>query len=326
MDKKEVFQHISRLAQEGLVTKEELIEVYLEATEKGAQKSLTRQSRLSTILYFIGGTIVFLGIIILIGQNWHTLNDLTKILVTLGSALAAFYVGVLFSRYEKLDTVAQSFYFISGLVAPIGLNVTFDIAGWTVTGAGTQSFIAAILFTMYLTSYIFLRKIVFMIFSISFGTWLFFSFSTYLIDGNPALDTWRVAGYRCLIAALTYIFLGYYWRERESKVLSDWLYGFGVMGFLGAALALGGWSPQQNIFWELIFPGLVFGIIFLSVYLKNKSFLVFGALYLMAYIIKITSEYFSQSLGWPLALVLAGFMLMGIGYFAFYLNQKYIKS
>ena len=98
------------------------------------------------------------------------------------------------------------------------------------------------------------------------------------------------------------------------------------MGFLGAALALGGWSPQQNIFWELIFPGLVFGIIFLSVYLKNKSFLVFGALYLMAYIIKITSEYFSQSLGWPLALVLAGFMLMGIGYFAFYLNQKYIKS
>ena len=134
--------------------------------------------------------------------------------MTLGSALAAFYVGVLFSRYEKLDTVAQSFYFISGLVAPIGLNVTFDIAGWTVTGAGTQSFIAAILFTMYLTSYIFLRKIVFMIFSISFGTWLFFSFSTYLIDGNPALDTWRVAGYRCLIAALTYIFLGYYWRER----------------------------------------------------------------------------------------------------------------
>ena len=66
------------------------------------------------------------------------------------------------------------------------------------------------------------------------------------------------------------------------------------------------------------------GIIFLSIYVKNKAFLVFGSMFLMGYILKITSEYFAQSLGWPLALVIAGLALIATGYFSFYLNKKYL--
>ena len=40
---------------------------------------------------------------------------------------------------------------------------------------------------------------------------------------------------------------------------------------------------------------------------------------------KITFEYFTEGLGWPLSLVLVGFALMGIGYMAFYLNKKYMR-
>src|SRR5262249_40735983 len=103
------------------------------------------------------------------------------------------------------------------------------------------------------------------------------------------------------------------------------LYGLGVLAFLGGALALGNWEPHQNVFWELIFPGLVFGVIFLSVHLKSKAFLTFGSMYLMGYILKITAEYFKNGLGWPLALILAGFLLMAVGYYSFYLNRKYIS-
>ena len=78
--------------------------------------------------------------------------------------------------------------------------------------------------------------------------------------------------------------------------------------------------------WEILFPGIVFGVVFLSVYLKSKSFLVFGSIYLMAYILKLTKEYFADSMGWPLALVISGLLLIGIGYAAFALNKKYIDS
>jgi len=118
--------------------------------------------------------------------------------------------------------------------------------------------------------------------------------------------------------------LGYFFFQGDMSGLSGPLYGFGVLLFLGMALSLGGWSPHQRVFWELIFPGLAFGVIFLSICVKSKAFLVFGSMYLMAYILKISAEYFSHSMGWPLALVLAGLALIATGCLTFYLNRKYL--
>jgi hypothetical protein len=111
-----------------------------------------------------------------------------------------------------------------------------------------------------------------------------------------------------------------------KKVLSGALYGFGIIAFLGAALGLGGWAPDANAFWEVGFAGLVFGTIFMSVYLKSKVLLTFGSIFLMGYIIKITGEYFSNSLGWPTALILAGLALIGVGYYTVRLNKKYLVN
>jgi len=44
----------------------------------------------------------------------------------------------------------------------------------------------------------------------------------------------------------------------------------------------------------------------------------------MIYIMKITSEYFSHAMGWPLALVLAGLILIGIGHYTYNLGKKYV--
>lgn len=42
----------------------------------------------------------------------------------------------------------------------------------------------------------------------------------------------------------------------------------------------------------------------------------------MGYILKITSEYFADSLGWPLALMIAGFGMIGVGYLTVYIKRK----
>ena len=47
---------------------------------------------------------------------------------------------------------------------------------------------------------------------------------------------------------------------------------------------------------------------------------------LMAYILKITSEYFSSGLGWPLALILAGLAMIGVGYMSISIKKKYLSS
>jgi uncharacterized integral membrane protein len=59
--------------------------------------------------------------------------------------------------------------------------------------------------------------------------------------------------------------------------------------------------------------------------MKSKSFLTFGAIFLVTYVFKITAEYFTDGLGWPLVLVIVGLAIIGIGYLAFSLKKKYMS-
>lgn len=322
--KKEVLQYVKNLAAQEEVTKEELISAYEEGRGIEKKQISAKKISISEILYYIGGGIVFLGISILIAQNWSTLSFITKALTTLGTGIAAYFVGLLLSRDKKIEKVGLAFYLISALVMPLGLHVIFDNADFDISSYGSQSLISGIVFGVYLLSYIVFRKNIFTLFSIIFGTWFFFSLTSFLIADNPYFYDWKLYEYRVLVTGIVYILLGYSFSKTKHSLFSGFLYSFGILGFLGAALALGGWKPEQNIFWELVFPVLVFGALFMSVHIKSKAFLIWGTLFLMAYILKITSEYFSSGLGWPFTLVLAGLAMIGVGYMSFSIRRKYI--
>ncbi|MEI7998378.1 MAG: DUF2157 domain-containing protein [Candidatus Omnitrophota bacterium] len=329
MEKYEILEGIKSLVKDGVLTKKELMDTYSQAAEDKTSSLANSQSRLSAILYFVGGIIVFLGITILVGQNWTYLNNTTKIVVTLGSAIAAYIMGLLFSRYQSLNVVSQAFYFISGLIAPLGITIAFDIAGLGVHKLIIQSFMASIVFAVFITSYLLFRKEVFLIFSIIFGSWLYFAFTGHLIELSSTVHQWRTPVYQVLFANVSYLILGYYYSKEEKATLitlSHWLYGVGIFGFLTAAIILGGWKPEQSVFWELSYPLWIFATLFLSTLLKRKTLLLAGVLYLIGYIFKITSEYFAQDLGWPVSLVLVGLAIIGISYLALYLNRKYISK
>lgn len=325
MDKQSLIENLQSSIKAGTFTKEELLAVYEKAIQTDTGETMLRQSKISNVLYFIGGTIVFLGICIFVGSNWSSLSDLTKILATLGSSVAVYAMAALLSRYENFDKVAEALYFISGLVAPWGIMTTMHVAKVDTGAVSTHTIIAGILFTVYLLSYFMDRRNVFFIFSTIFGTWLFFCLTTLMVNGRPFED-WDFIKYRWLAAGLTHMILGYALVNTDRKVMTPWLYGVGVVEFLTAAICLGGPAPSHNPIWEILFPGFVFGILFLSVYLRSRAFLVFGTIYLMAYILKITDEYFRSGFGWALSLIFMGFALIAIGYGAFYLNKKYISQ
>ncbi len=324
--KEEVLQNISTLAQQQAVTKEEVIAAYNQGSGTRPDQVLTKKVSVTEILYYIGGGIVFLGISILVAQNWSILGFGTKLLATFVTGITAYLTGLLFSQNEKTETIGSAFYLISALVAPLGLYVIFDNAGFDIAGTGIQTIVSVILFSTYLISLIIFRKSIFAFFSIIYGTWLFYSLTNLLMGDGLYIDDSKFSQYQTLIAGISYMFLGYAFSKTERAPLKGFLYGFGILGFLGASMALGGWEPNQSIFWELLFPVLVFGTLFLSVYIKSKSFLVFGTLFLMGYILKITAEYFSNSLGWPLVLVISGLSMIGIGYMSFAVKKKYLSS
>jgi uncharacterized membrane protein YidH (DUF202 family) len=90
-------------------------------------------------------------------------------------------------------------------------------------------------------------------------------------------------------------------------------------GVLFSALFLSG-------FWDVLYALLAVGAISLSVKMRTSIGLVVSAIGVGIYVIKISSKYFADSLGWPLALIIIGFVIIGLGYFTYYLNKKYISG
>ena len=326
MNKQALLQQLSALVDSGEVTEDEVLEAIGAKQHSPVAVTSNIASRLSAVLYFIGGGVVFLGLAFLIAQEWRHFGTSMKIFVTLGSGISAFVVGVLFSQQKRLGAAGPAFFLLSALLLPVGLFVTYDEAGVNVDMLSAQIQIASILFAAYVGAYAVIRKNVLLTFAFIFGSWLFFAVTDQMVTSAPYIDNWSFINYRILFAGLAYMLIGYSFVGSDREVLTGWLYTFGVFGFLGAGFALGEWKPNQSLFWEAIYPGLVFGIIFISTHIKSRIFLVFGSLALGAYLTKITAEYFSDSLGWAFSLVIVGFLLMGVAYLAVRVNRRYVAQ
>ena len=324
MDKQQLLDELKQMAAAGQVSQGEVLAAF---TTADASSAMSKSLSLSEIMYYIGGAIVFLGIIVLGYQNWDSFNSPLRILITLGSAVAAFVIGALLYRYENLKKVSQAFFLLAGLLAPLGLNVLFKEQGIDISSDTSQALIYLLLTSIFFGSMYFFRQTIILFFGIIFASTLFHFIINVIVGQNLLAENYsKVWEYGMLTTGVAWMLLGYYFKDGFYKAITGALYGFGVLGFLGATIALGGWNPNQNAFWELIYPLLVFGVIFLSVYVKSKAFLVFGTIFLIAYILKLTSEYFSSGLGWPLALVLAGLAIMAVGYYAVRINKRYLTT
>jgi hypothetical protein len=105
---------------------------------------------------------------------------------------------------------------------------------------------------------------------------------------------------------------------KEKKNIANIIYNLGMLGILGSAISIGG-------MFDVLFIACIFAAFYGSVFIKSKLMLVSGAGFLIAYIIKITGKYFVDSIGWPVALIGIGFMIIGIGYGTYAIGKKYIS-
>jgi hypothetical protein len=331
MDKNELLVELSGKLKTGEIVPGEILCLIGERdtgdqTAVGSPVSEKPHFKLSQILYYLGAAIVFIGIAIMVGQNWDVFNSPTRILLTFGIGLVAYIIGVLFSRGKDSLGPGDAFFLISGMLIPTGIGIVLNEAGVNTQGVTYQLLISGLSFGVFIASFFLFKRILFLIFLIIFGTWLTLSAVSWVYYLAGGFVSEHSAMYQIMSIGLAYMLLGHSFDNTERKPLTGILYSFGLIAFLSSTMALGGFQSNANMFWELIYPGLVFAVIFLSIYLKSKAFLVFGTLYLMGYIMKITLEYFAEGLGWSISLIVAGLLLIAIGYGAVKLNEKFIKK
>lgn len=325
----QVLSELEKLAKSNLINKEQVLNIFedTQPTQTPTQQSsqaLSQKINLQKILYYIGGFIVLFGVVFFIAQFWDTMSQVSKTVLTLSSAISAYALGYYFFHNTKSRDFGHAFLVIATALFPLGIGTSLDTIGISATNSGGVSINSAVLFMIYFVSYTTLNAEIFLPFSIMAASVLFFSFTNFLFKDFGVMR--HFDEYRVLVLGITYICFGYYFFQTNRKFMTNLMYFFGLSAFLGAALALQGFFPKINVFWQSFYPFLLVITFWTSIKLQNKIFLIMATSFTFVEILKLTAEYFSKSIGWPISLIVAGLAIMGIGYVSFELNNKFLKT
>jgi hypothetical protein len=327
MNKEELLQEISYKISTGEISREEVISRFgLEETvrtDAEVENSKSSSSFSATkMLYILGAAIVVIGIVIFVHQIWYDISSFGRITLTLGLGYLITIIGSMLLKNEPENTIGSVFHFIGGTLIPWGTYVTLYelnlLSDWIVAAT------FGVIFVFYLLLNLIHKSAILTFFAIANGT-----LTVYLvlnaIVGGP-FDRWAgikdIYQYTTMALGVSYLSLAHAFRGSWNRKLVGFLCFFGSTGFLGASFL----QVFDSALWEMLYFIIVIGGIALSVYMRSRSVLVMSTLFLIAHVSYITSEYFANSLGWPISLVVLGFVFIGLGYVSININKKYIAN
>ena len=67
------------------------------------------------------------------------------------------------------------------------------------------------------------------------------------------------------------------------------------------------------------------GFVYLSVTLHSRTLLFVATAAILAYTGWFTSEHFADSVGWPIALIIFGLLMIGLSALAFRIDRDYVR-
>lgn len=326
MNKEELLQELSVKMSTGEISREEIANRFSFATEaQGAVQ--VEDSKHSTpfsvtkMLYVLGAAIVVIGIVIFVSQIWDDIGSFGRIVVTLGLGVLLTAIGSMLLKSKPDENIGVVFHFIGGMLIPGGALVTLSELNVDLVSLWPTTLTFGVVFAFYLLLNSVHKNAVLTFFAIANGTAFVYLFVEAIVDG-PAYLHDDLHAYLTMVIGASYLLLAQSFRDGWNKKLIGILCFFGITGFLGAAFS----QVFDSVLWQMLYFILAIGGLALSVHMKRRNILVISTLFFIAHVAYITAEYFANSLGWPISLVVLGFVFIGLGYVSININKKYIAG
>lgn len=325
MNKEELLQELSAKIINGELSRKEVISRlnFAPTTQREDEESTKKfsHSSVTKMLYVLGAAIVVIGIIIFVSQIWNDTGSFGRISVTLGLGLLIAAIGSMLLKQKPEDNIGPIFHFIGGMLIPGGAVVTLSELDVDFVSLWPVAITFGVIFAFYLLLNAIHKHPILTFFAIANGTAFIYLLVEAIVEG-PYYRHEDLYAYLTMVIGASYLLLTHAFRDGWNKKLIGALYFFGITGFLGAAFS----QVFDSVPWQLLYFLIVLGGLFLSVYMRSRIILVMSTLFLIAHVSYITSEYFANSLGWPISLVILGFVFIGLGYASITINKKYIKQ
>lgn len=332
--KEQLRQALSPVAAVAQARDEDNIQTDLSLQTKPAKKSgLSAHLSTTSVLFYIGGILLFAGIMIGIYQEGDAKSS-TGVDFSLGLMGGLFWVLayiLLNQNNSEEDT------FKSGLgdsASLLGSLFLFACAGQSLyliadNVAHTRTFLAIAtlwLATLAALHYALDRKLKRLLL-ISLAA-LSAIATFYSLLWTLLLDAQNVTIY-ILMVVLTgiYVFvIGTVFKngQESRRDLARSFHSLGglvVMGSLYSLILTG----SHEIIWTLLYPSVLYGAFLYSIRSQSKTFLATGSLFLIIYVTTIVTKYFAGGLGPAVALIIAAIAITGSAIFSLYLRNKYFR-
>lgn len=312
--KQQLLAAIQAGLQSGALTREEIMSVAGIAASSaqggGAAQPLQNPSRISVVqlLQYMGGFIVLLGIGAFVATFWEDITPMMRVLLAAGGALVAYVLGVALMRADTESHSGVAFHLIAGCLFPFAFYVAlYELFAVEMTSE-TVALVSLILLLIYAASFAIFRHLIFTFFMLMWSISLIYS-GIFVV--MPDISHTMLAHLTLIIGAIG-IFIGYSFRGTENERLAELMYFLGGLAVLISPATLFGTVPM----WELAYPFLIAFMLYLSMLLHSQRILMISVLAVMGYVVYLTGEYFAEVVGWPIALIMTGILLIVIGYLA----------
>ena len=267
---------------------------------------------LSKILGYMGGILVFAGIGVFLSMFWDDMNTATRIGVTLGTGFMVFLMAVSAARNERYERAATPLFLAAAFLQPMGI---FVMLGEFASGKDARYgilFMAIVMLIQQGLAFISTKRSVLAFTSIFFGG----SFFATLFD----IMGWD-EDFSAVVLGASLLCVCYAAGKSPHRSITPFWYLMGSVAFLAGIFSLIEHTPV-----EILYLGLCAFMIFFSTIAKSRTVLFSGTIAMLCYIGYFTAEHFVNSVGWPVALIVIGMVLIGLSSLALKINRKYIAG
>jgi hypothetical protein len=264
------------------------------------------------LLAYIGGIFVFAGIVVYIGMFWDEMNSAARIIITLGSGLVALVLAMLMLKQDRFAKAATPLFLTAAWLQPTGMLVAFEELG---SGGDPQHAALATTLVMLAQNVLILpryRRSTLVFLALGFGVlscWNLFD----LLNMDDELNL--------LVTGASLMLVSYGIDKTRHAVITPFWYFLGSASFLWASFDLIEDTPVH-----ILYLGITAFMIYVSTLARSRTLLFCSTLAMMGYLGYFTGQYFVDSIGWPIALVVMGLILIGLSNLALRINRKYIAE
>lgn len=344
-DKRSLLDAVTELARAGSLTEQELIVAFRDGDPTNAHHDQTTPLEASTdevprhdeqgyhfnaadLLYYLGAIVVYISIAVFASQAWETVGSLGRIFLTLGVGFIFWAVAVRLltdkNRTEQAEGIGGAVLLIGSLsvIAGVGVTISEIIADADDLSLGIPFIGALIVASLHFGMDMLAKRTVTSVFGVISAVSAYIILVVWLVgDSIESVDFWGIVS---VIAGILAIGAGatIYKYEPHRQNVRTVLWALGGFTAISALFTLTFASDFKWI-WQLLFPAVLYGTFVASIKSRSKNFLYTGAIFLFAFVMTVSFQYFGDGVGVAAALMISGFGIIGSGVLAQRLRKKY---